>query len=90
MRTQDTKVVPWNQFNEDDVLDLLDDYLVSVAEEAFVHIAKACAQENHMPESVMTTPPIKIEKESNTTSVTSNYAKKSLKVFEDLKFPQIV
>ena len=62
IETQDTKVVYWNQFNEDDVLDLLNDYMASVTEEASVHMTKGCAQENSMPESIMNTPLIKIEK----------------------------
>ena len=79
--------VSLNQFTDDDVADLLDDQMASVEQDtetmsANVNFPSAPSMKSIQEQMASVT----VEKGGS--SLTSNYAKKSLKIFEYLKFPQ--
>ena len=92
-------MVPWNTFTEEEMLDLLDQY--TAVENATNHperiswptVNSISYVEVHNVEtsqvSVISLEVVNDNEKATLTSITSSYANKSLKAFEDAKFPSM-
>ena len=85
-------VVPWSQFTEDEVADLLDEYMANENGDTDSQMgdqspmkAPPSPSANSVQQNMANL--FTAQRSTTTSNTSSSYAKKSLKIFEDLKFP---